>query len=38
MDIADFFRADHKSVADFEREYDLELPEDIADMLTGETV
>ena len=38
VDIADFFRADHKSVADFEREYDLELPEDIADMLTGETV
>ena len=38
MDIADFFPAVHKSVADFEREYDLELPEDIAAMLTGETV
>ena len=38
VDIADFFRADHKSVADFERKYDLALPEDIADMLTGETV
>ena len=37
MDIADFF-ADHKSVADFEQRYGLELPEDIADMLTGETV
>ena len=38
VDIADLFRADHKSVADFERKYDLELPEDIADMLAGETV
>ena len=37
MDIADFFRADHKNVADFEREY-RPLPEDIAAMLTGETV
>ena len=38
VDIADLFCADHKSVADFERKYDLELPEDIADMLAGETV
>ena len=37
VDIADLFRAEHKSVADFEREY-RQLPEDIADMLTGESV
>ena len=38
MDIADLLRADHQSVADFKREYGLALPEDIADLLTGETV
>ena len=38
VDIAAMFRLQCGSVADFEREYDLALPEDIADMLTGETV
>ena len=38
MDIADLFLSVHKSVADFEQRYDLELPEDIATMLTGESV
>ena len=38
VDIAAMFRFLYGSVADFEREYDLALPEDIADMLTGESV
>ena len=38
VDIVVMFRLQYGSVADFERKYDLELPEDIADMLTGETV
>ena len=38
VDIADLFRTDHKSVADFEWAYSLELPEDIVALLTGETV
>ena len=38
VDIVVMFRLQYGSVADFERKYDLELPEDIAAMLTGESV
>ena len=36
MDIVSLFRAGHGSVADFEETHDLELPQDIADMLSRE--
>ncbi len=38
VDIVAMFRLQYGSVADFEREYGLELPEDIAAMLTRESV
>ena len=38
VDIVAMFRLQYGSVADFEREYGLELPEDIAVMLTRESV